>query len=316
MLSSYLDILTTLFPYVLTALCGAVFGKYRLIAGEKITIFTKILINLLIPSFIFTFVVGNPVLKNISSVIYVPLGGFYSIVLGFFVGFLFAKLFKLKDKKTISAFVFTMGIYNYGFLALPLCDSLFGASTVGVMLVYNVGVDLAYWGVGVTILNGFRGGGLKKLLTNPPLIAVIVSLCINSFGFDEFFTFGMKSIPAFIGMFSIPAGLFISGVVISESLSCVRLSDYKFIASFAVIIRLLIIPCLIILPVFVVEIPVHLKKVFVIQSAMPAGMLSIAIVRYFSCDTKISMAVIVPTTLVGLITIPLWILSMMSLLGL
>ena len=56
-------------------------------------------------------------------------------------------------------FVFSVGIHNYGYLAIPLVSLLFGGAgsdnpTLGVLFIHNVGVEMAFWTLGVMVISG------------------------------------------------------------------------------------------------------------------------------------------------------------------
>jgi predicted permease len=51
---------------------------------------------------------------------------------------------------------------------------------------------------------------------------------------------------------------------------------------------------------------VELKRVIVIEAAMPAGILPIVIARHYGGQPLTAVQVVVATTVVGLLVIPLW----------
>jgi predicted permease len=53
--------------------------------------------------------------------------------------------------------------------------------------------------------------------------------------------------------------------------------------------------------------PVELKRVIVIEGAMPAAMISLWLARYYGGHPLTAVRVVVGTTVVGLAVIPLWI---------
>jgi len=54
----------------------------------------------------------------------------------------------------LRTFAFAVGIYNYGFIPIPLMESLFGRESLGVLLVQNMGCEVAVWSVGCWLLTG------------------------------------------------------------------------------------------------------------------------------------------------------------------
>lgn len=289
------------------AVLGGAFNRFGISRGKPERILLKILINFLMPIMIFHYVVGNKALADIDNIISAPLVGFYGIVVGFGVSWYAAKYFGAGEKSAKSSFAFTVGIYNYGFLSIPITDYIFGKDTVGMLLVHNIGIDLAYWTVGVGLLTGFSGKSYMRIVKNPPLIAVVASLAIN-------YILGGDSLPAWVGsvmhplaVLSIPAGLFISGAVLAESAGALMKRGGLRVSVGAVILRMLVIPFIMVLSVKYLPISHELKMITAVQASMPAGMLTIAIIKYFGGNLDTAVQTIFSTTLVGFITIPLFI---------
>jgi hypothetical protein len=51
---------------------------------------------------------------------------------------------------------------------------------------------------------------------------------------------------------------------------------------------------------------IELKRVLVMQAAMPAAVLPIVLTRHYGGDTRTALQVALGTSLAGLVTIPLW----------
>jgi len=61
---------------------------------------------------------------------------------------------------------------------------------------------------------------------------------------------------------------------------------------------------------------VELKRVMVIEAAMPAAVFPIVMARHYAGDPATAMRVVIGTSVVGLATIPLWIRFGMKFVGL
>jgi malate permease and related proteins len=60
----------------------------------------------------------------------------------------------------------------------------------------------------------------------------------------------------------------------------------------------------------------ELQRVLVLQAAMPAAVFSIVMARHYGGDAATALRVVLATSLLGLITIPLWLRFGIHLLGL
>lgn len=75
----------------------------------------------------------------------------------------------------------------------------------------------------------------------------------------------------------------------------------------ACILRLGIFPVAFLLFAFLMPLSVELKRVVIIQAAMPCAVFPIVLARHFDGSPEVAFKVVLSTTLVSLLTIPLWI---------
>ena len=67
-----------------------------------------------------------------------------------------------------NTFVFTTGIFNYGYFAFPVANALFGPETFGILLVFVAGVELGIWSIGILFLTAGSEKLEWKRMVNPP----------------------------------------------------------------------------------------------------------------------------------------------------
>lgn len=82
------------------------------------------------------------------------------------------------------------------------------------------------------------------------------------------------------------------------------------------LLRLGVLPMLFLLLARWLPCPVELKRVMVVQAAMPSAVFPIILVRHYGGDPRTALAVILTTSLAGLVTIPLWLRLGLHLVGL
>ena len=101
------------------------------------------------------------------------MSGFLSICLGFGVALVVGYFMKL-DKRVCSSFSFCSGIFNYGFFAFPVAAAIFGEQLIPKIIIFNLGVEIAVWTVGVYLLasDQFKW----KRLINPPVVSIILAV--------------------------------------------------------------------------------------------------------------------------------------------
>lgn len=274
----------------------------------------RLVINLLIPCLIFHSVLGNPALRRPENLLLPPLVGFGMVMVGVAVARAFARAAGLRTKPEQRTFAFLAGLQNYSYLTIPLCLSLFDASTTGVLFVHNVGTEMAMWTVGMAALTGGAlGGGWKKIF-NAPLIALLLALALNFLGM--FFTppaavagVGQVflTVVLWLGQSAIPLALLLIGAIVADHLESVHGGQAPRVVSVAVLVRLGIMPVLFLLLAKLLPCSIELKRVLVLQGAMPSAVLPVVLAKHSGGDARTALQVVLGTSLAGLITIPLWI---------
>jgi len=273
-----------------------------------------VVINVLIPALIFNSVLGNPALRRPENLLLPPLIGFVMVALGITVARAFARLAGLRTKPEQRTFALLAGLQNYAYLSIPLCLSLFDANTTGVLFVHNVGAELAMWTLGIMVLSGSGWSGSLKNILNAPLMALLLAVGLNFLGLlippaPSVTVVGKMflTVTQWLGQSAIPLALLLIGAIVADHLSDARGGRAARVVGVAILVRLGIMSVLFILLARYLPCSVELKRVLVIQGAMSAAVLPIALTKHYNGDTRTAVQVALGTSLAGLALIPLWI---------
>jgi predicted permease len=274
----------------------------------------RLCINLLIPALIFGSVFGNAALRRPENLLVPPLVGFGMAGVGMMVARFWARAAGLRNRSEQRTFAFLAGLQNYAYLVIPLCLSLFDAGTTGVLFVHNVGTEMAMWTVGVATLTGSGlTSGWKKFI-NAPLIALVLALLLNFLGLAVTPPAAVAAAGKIIlttihwlGQSAIPLGLLLIGAIVADHLDEARGGKALRVVSVAALVRLGIMPVLFLLLAKFLPCSVELKRVIVLQGAMPSAVLPIVITKHYGGDPRTALQVALGTSVLGLLTIPLWI---------
>ena len=272
----------------------------------------RVTVNLLLPALIFDSVLGNTALRRPENLLLPPLLGFGMIAVGIFVAQPFARLAGLQAKPEQRTFAFLTGLQNYAYLVIPLCISLFDPGTTGVLFVHNVGTEIAMWTLGVMMLTG-GGGGWRKIFS-PPLVALGSALALNFLG-------TVITLPAplaacgkilltgihWLGQSAIPLALLMIGAIVADHFHEARGGKALRVVTVAALVRIVFLPVIFMLLARYLPCSVELKRVIVLQGAMPAAVLPIVITKHYGGDPRTALQVALGTSVIGLVTIPLWI---------
>lgn len=274
----------------------------------------RVIINLLLPALIFDSVLGNAALRRPENLLLPPLIGFGMVALGIAVARIFARVAGLSTKPEQRTFAFLAGLQNYAFLTIPLCLSLFDPGTTGVLFVHNVGAETAMWTLGIAVLTGSGfSGGWKKIL-NAPLAALLLALALNFLGMifpppAPVALTGKLILPAvhWLGQSAIPMALLMIGAIVADHFIDARGGRTTRVVAVAALVRLGLMPVLFLLLAKYLPCSMELKRVLVLQGAMPSAVMPIVLAKHYGGDARTALQVALGTSALGLLTIPLWI---------
>jgi predicted permease len=310
-------VFSAVLPIFLVIASGALARRVGWLDIEADRSLMTVVVNLLYPALIFSFILGNDALRQPSNLLLPPLVGLTTVVGGFGVSMLVARKFKIGNQRDCRTFAFTSGIYNYGYFPVPIIALLFDRETTGVLLVHNLGVEIAMWVLGVGfILSRNDPKSIWKRVFSGPVIAILIAVPMNYFKVDQHLpNFALETINL-LGQCAIPLGLILIGATFADLSQNVKMTDRLKIPATASVLRLGIFPAAFLFAAFILPLSTELKCVIAVQAAMPCGVFPIVLARHFDGSPEVALKVVLGTTLVSFLTIPLWISIGMKLLNL
>jgi predicted permease len=305
---------TSVAVYVVMAIGGGI-RRVGWLTEEADESLMRLVIRVLYPCLIFSVVSRNEALQKTDNLLLPPLLGFGSMALGFAAAMAVARLRTgingLQDGRERRTFAACVGIYNYGFIPIPLVQKLFDNSTLGVLFVHNVGAELAVWTLGVMLLSGRLGRRWWSGMINAPTIAIVLALAVNFLGAAHYLPECVATALKWLGDSSVPMSMVLIGAVIADQFRPSErqpgTADRAKVVGWALLLRLGLLPLGFLLLAMALPCSVELKRVVAIQAAMPAATFPIVLARHYGGDAGVGTWVVLSTSLVSLITIPLWI---------
>ncbi|NDB77460.1 MAG: AEC family transporter, partial [Verrucomicrobia bacterium] len=119
-----------------------------------------------------------------------------------------------------------------------------------------------------------------------------------------------------LGACAIPMGLVLIGAMIADHLAEFHSEQGWRVMATSCLLRLGVIPLLFLLLAKLLPCSVELKRVIMLQAAMPSAVFAILAARHFGGDGPTALRVVIATSAVSFVTIPLWIRAGMKWLGL
>ncbi|MDV7719788.1 AEC family transporter [Pediococcus ethanolidurans] len=204
---------------------------------------------------------------------------------------------------------------NTVFIGLPVNMALFGNRSLPYVLVYYMANTTIFWTLGVWLIQ--RDGttsekfNLKTTLGkifSPPLLGFIVGVLLVIFHIQlpQFVLTDCQ----YIGGLTIPLSMFFIGIAIQRAGIQNVTIDRDSLGVLSG--RFIFAPVLMTLLVLPMPVPVLMKQVFILQSAMPVMTNAPVVAKLYHADEKYAAIMVTETTLLSLAVIPLLMLFVKS----
>jgi predicted permease len=299
---SYSAILAATIPVYLTIAIGAALRRFKALPTEVDKGMMRLVVTVLTPSLILDRLVGNPAVMHPLPVLIAATLGFLLVAIGVSLCYLAAPLAGLRVGGGRRTFAMACGLQNYGFVAIPIVVALFeDPGTLGVLFTFTLGVELGCWICGVGTLTGFAKAPWKLAL-NPPVIAILTGLALNFSGLHVFVPSFLANTLAMIGACAVPIAVLLIGAAIADIWGQEKMSWP--VAILSPLLRLAIIPIAFLGAAYALPLTMELKRILVIQGAMPSAVFSIMVARLYGGHAPTAVQVIISTTLVSMVTTP------------
>lgn len=301
-MQSYADLLAVTIPVYLAMGIGAWLRRSQFLPQDVDRGMMRLVVTVLTPCLILDRVVGNESVMTPGPALVAALLGFGLVALGTAVSWFAAPLAGLRVGSGRRTFALGCGLQNYGFIAIPIVAAVYpDKGTMGVLFTFTLGVELACWTCGVGVLTGLSGAPWRLAL-NPPVIAILGSLALNFTGLHAFVPAALANTFHMIGSCAVPIALLLIGAAIGDIWGQEKMRWP--VALLSPVLRLLIIPAAFIAAAVWLPLTVELKRILVIQGAMPSAVFSIMLAKMYAGHPPTAVQVVLATTLVSIATTP------------
>lgn len=312
---SYFQLLLLVLPVFALIGVGVAARRVHWIEGEAETSLIRFTVNVCYPCLIFESVSGNAALRNPANLLVPPLVGFGITWLGIRAGLVVARAIGLHVGTGLRTFALAVGITNYGYLPLPIMEGMWGPESRGILMVHNVGVEIAIWTVGVLVLSGQSLREGWRRLVSPILITLVVAVICNLTGLTPLLPKVANDTIHALGICGVPLGLVMTGVNLANYLKAPRELFETRVSLAAMALRLGALPVLMLLLAYYLPCSMELKRVIVVQAAMPTAMVPIILARLYGGHPQTAVQIVLGTTALGIFVIPLWLRAGLAWIG-
>ena len=283
----FLTILNIILPVIFVIFIGYLWNIYN--KDFNIVAVTKLASNIALPCLIYDSITRTNLTINIFFKIFTS--AFLVLVLGFLFGYIFIKIFKLPSVKLITPIMHP----NSGNMGLPLALLTFGNEGLALGAGFASIVMVSHFTANTAISSG--NYSVKKILLSPVLLSLVFSLIILFYKIE---------MPSFINNFTkILSGLVIPLVLLALGMSLTKINIKNLNIGLLIgIFKIISGPIIGLLVVYLLNLDGIVAKVVILQSTMPAAILTYLIAsENNSYSQEIGVAVFV-STIASIISIP------------
>lgn len=306
----FAKILLTAVPVFLIVAVGYCTRIFSVVSDESEKSIMSLIINVLYPCFILSQIPGSKALQQ-SEVVFAAIGaGFGLTIAGLLIAKIAGHAMKLEPVDGINTFCVATAIQNYGFIPIPLIQSLFGdkaSETLGVLFVHNLGLELAMWTVAIVLLSGSMKNVWTRLI-NGPTIAIIAGLTLNFTGLYEWIPEYVSTAMSMLGACAIPLGLILAGATLAGVMQRETWKISPKVIGGSLAVRFALMPVIFLIVASFMAFSPELRNVLIIEAAMPTAIFPIVLAKHFGGKPAIAVEVCATTTLASIVLMPLVIL--------
>lgn len=301
-----LTLLGTVAPVFLVIAAGYAVFRVGWLSTEAEGSLLRLVVNLLYPCLILQTVMANAAVMKPENLVLPPLAGFATAAFGFLASYAAAPLFGLREPRVRRTFAFATGIYNYGYIPLPVVGTLFGQGATTVLFIHNIGVETALWTVGVVMLAGTSPRDAWRHIFTPPVIAIAVAVGLHFTGAAYWMPGFLLSAIRIMGAAAVPLGLLLTGATFADQARSLKSQPGAAVAFGSCLLRLGLLPLSLLALARWLPCSPELREVIMVQAAMPSAMVPVILAKHYGGDPATALRIVLITSALGLITIPLW----------
>ncbi len=243
---------------------GYVFYKKKMITDQGSKDIGKILLYLVIPLVVINnFCIERTAAKTAEL--------FQSSVISFIAMLAAVVISHVFFGKKDGVACFSSAFSNAGFIGIPLVSAVLGQQAVFYISVMIVFVNALQWTYGVYVMTGDRNViSVRKIITNPIVLAVALSLVIYFSNAGGYVPAEVKSLFSLITGLNTPLAMMVSGVYLAQSDLIAMFGNKK--TYLVCLFRLIVIPLVSLLLIRLLPFgTAELKLAILIAAAAPVG---------------------------------------------
>lgn len=277
-------------------------GKIKQAAENGIA---ELTIDIAFPALIFTNIVRDFELSRLSQYLVVPISALIITVISILLILIITRSLGY-SKREQEEFAFVSVFSNNIFVGAPIALALFGAQGLILAILYDFGMQLILWTIGIWLLKDSGQNAESHFLANifsPPIVGLLLGLLVVFTGISM--PAAVINITDSIGAITVPLAMIFIGLQLAKSTFAEVLGNKNvYLLSF---LRLLLFPALVYFGLGVFPIQSLLRSVMTILAAMPVFASSSVIMEKYGHKSDFASAAIFATIIFMAFTLPVFI---------
>ena len=283
---------------------GYIIRKKNIINDEINKGFSRLLIQITMPALIIDSILSiklsREIITNIGLTTIISILAYLLVII---TSTIIAKRMKSSiDKKNVFKLLLVFG--NVGYMGIPVVSSIFPSEAVVYTIIHNIIFNVFLWTYGIQI---FSIDDEKRAIKWDKLINHgTIALFIGFFLLITKIQLGpIKGAVITVGQMTFP----LSMLIIGGSLTNVKIINIlkDKILYYVIFLKLFIIPITALFLIRQLPLPRMVADISIIMLAMPSGAISVIFAEKFDSDYKFASEGIFTTTLLSILSIPLFI---------
>lgn len=277
-------------------------GKIKQAAEKGIA---ELTIDIAFPALIFTNIVKDFDLSMMKQYLIVPVSALIITIISIVIIFIVSNFIGY-SKKEKEEFAFVTVFSNNIFVGAPICYALFGPQGLILAILYDFGMQLILWTVGIWILKDSSQNSESNFFANifsPPIIGLLMGLAVVFSGVN--LPEAIFNITESVGGITVPLAMIFIGLQLAKSTISEVMGNKKvYLLS---ILRLLVFPRMVYFTLSLFPIQALLRGVMTILAAMPVFASSSVIMEKYGHKSDFASAAIFATIVFMGLTLPIFI---------
>ncbi|MEJ2863430.1 AEC family transporter [Actinomycetospora flava] len=310
------ELLSRILPVFAVIAVGAVAGRFERFGERTAAVLNDLVYWIALPALIFISVAEADLSAGVPGS--ALLASATVVVVAYALGWAAARLVR-RPRREAHAVGLVAGWGNVGYLGIPLTVAVLGPATAfaaSLTSTLHTALAISVFLVAVTLDGRGRGEDgavalpallVRRVLGNPVVLGIAAGVAVALIGLR--LPAPVATTITMLGDLAAPGGLFALGILLRGAVGALRESRAQWVPiGAAVAVKLLVMPALALGAVTLFGIPAPWGAVLVLMAALPDAATVFVLTAQYRAWYRESTAVVVITTVLSLVTLPLVVL--------